>query len=355
MKVFKYILIYLLIIQISLPYVLPLDVVYNYRMNYEVVKDNTSNIDLIIDQLSQAIKTSKEDYVIILGDSVAFSGPGPATQSIGYYLAELGSKEQGVSAPRVYNLSMPAMQTGDIYTMLLKLEEQGIATDNLIFNVIYAGFVERNPDPPPVFWLKAELKRLDPDSYNDIYPALIANGYKEEEPVIAAIKKGLWDNIALLKYNDVLRLTVFQYLPGLKERVDALGDARPWYEKEGLAELLEGPEYQKGFNDKPLVMEQTNPQIYFLDKIMAHQKGKKTLVFIGGVNPELMADQVNKPGYKSNLTAIDNYFNSQEVSYINFQGKIDNQYFTDHVHLTAEGYQRMAKIIYGKLHEGDKL
>lgn len=346
MKVFKYMLIYLLIIQIGLPYVLPLDVVYNYRMNYEVVKDNTSNIDLIIDRLSQAIKASKEDYVIILGDSVAFSGPGPATQSIGYYLAEWGRKEQGLSAPRIYNLSMPAMQTGDIYTMLLKLEEQGIAANKLIFNVIYAGFAERSPDPPPVFWLKAELKRLDPDSYNDIYPALIANGYKEEEPVIAAIKKVLWDNIALLKYNDVLRLTVVKYIPVLKERVDALGDARPWYEKEGLKELLEEPEYQKGFNDKPVVMDQANPQIYFLDKIMAHQKGKKTLVFIGGANTELMAEEVNKPGYQSNLTAIDNYFNSQEIRYINFQDKIDNRYFTDHVHLTAEGYRRMAEILY---------
>lgn len=352
MRVFRYIVVYMLIIQFTLPLFLQLNPIYDYRMNYDLVKDNTENIDFILDKISRQIKASEGDYVIILGDSVGFSGPGPSTQSIGYFL-EKQAQEESALAAKVYNLSMPAMQTGDIYTMLLKLDEKGIATDKLIFNVIYAGFVARNPDPPPVFWLKEELKRLDKEAYDHIYPALSANGYKEEKGILAAIKRILWDKIALLKYKDVLKLNTFSYLPFINEEAETLGDFRPWYEKEGLAEMLQEPEYLNSFLDTPFDMSKNNPQIFFLEKILEHQKGKDTLVYIGGTNTELMPEQVNAPGYKDNLAQIDNYFMEREVTYINFQNKIDNQYFTDHVHLTGEGYQKMVQIIYAKINEGD--
>lgn len=351
MKVFRYIIVYLLIIQISLFYILPLSSIYNYRLYYDVVKDNTKNIDFILDKLSEEIEASNEDYIIILGDSVAFSGPGPATESIGYYLENV-IKETGQKF-KVYNLSMPAMQTGDIYTMLLKLEEKGIKTDRLIFNIIYAGFVERNPDPPPVFWLKEDLKRLDDKAYLYVYPALAANGYVEDNGILAIIKGALWDNIALLKYKDAVKLSIYKHLPILKNEVETLGDARPWYEKEGLAELLAEPQYLMGFSEKPFDMTENNPQIFFLNKILAYQQGKETLVFLGGTNDELMAEYVNKSGYKNNLAAIDHYFLAKEVNFINFQNVINDAYFTDHVHLTGDGYLEMAEIIYANFFEGE--
>ncbi|KJS19441.1 MAG: hypothetical protein VR72_18490 [Clostridiaceae bacterium BRH_c20a] len=165
MRTFKYVLIYLLIIQFALYYIVPLDMVYGYRMDYELVKNNIHNIDTILEQISKEVKNKDlKEYVIILGDSVAFSGPGDSQQSIGYYLEEINREKNGENATRFFNLSMPAMQVGDIYTMLLKLDKYGISTDNVILNITYAGFVKRDPDPPIVFWFRDNLKNMDQEA-----------------------------------------------------------------------------------------------------------------------------------------------------------------------------------------------
>ncbi len=87
MRTCKYLLLYLLIIELTLPFLVPLGVAYHYRMNYAVVKDNTGNIEIILDQIERQIRSKQlHDYIIILGDSVAYSGPGPSSQSLGVYL-----------------------------------------------------------------------------------------------------------------------------------------------------------------------------------------------------------------------------------------------------------------------------
>jgi hypothetical protein len=353
LRTFKYVLIYLLIIQFALYYIVPLDMVYGYRMDYDLVKDNIHNIDTVLEQISKEIKQKGlEDYIIILGDSVAFSGPGDSEQSIGFYLQSFFEKEYGGKARRVFNLSMPAMQSGDIYTMLLKLDKHGISTENLIFNVTYAGFVKRNPDPPSVFWLKDDLKNLDRQSFEFVQENLTANDYSPSNSNYISYMRGF------LK-NDVLpRLSLFQYKDFIKEALtdkkvsDALGDARVWSEKEGLRELLEGEEYQKGFSPEPFDMSVANPQVYFLDKILEHQFGKNTLVFLAATNEELMGEEVNKTGYRENLQRIDDYFQGKQVEFINLQGKIDESHFSDHIHLTAEGHRWLAERLYKRVASG---
>jgi lysophospholipase L1-like esterase len=93
-------------------------------------------------------------------------------------------------------------------------------------------------------------------------------------------------------------------------------------------------------------------QIYFLNKIAAHQKGKQTLVFMAPVNPELLV-QVKEPAYQENLHRAAQYFSAQELQYVDFHGQIDQRFFTDHVHLTGEGYQLLARKLTENFVTGD--
>ncbi|MGI6227450.1 MAG: hypothetical protein ACOYJ1_14470 [Peptococcales bacterium] len=347
MRTFKYVLIYLLIIQFALYYFVPLDMVYGYRMDYEVLKDNIHNIDTILEQISKEIKQKElRDYLIILGDSVAFSGPGHSTESIGYYLEEMITENEGQKATRVFNLSMPAMQVGDIYTMLLKLDEYDISTQNLIFNITYAGFVKRNPDPPSVFWLQDDLKNMDEVSYYSVKANLEANNPSKDN------KDFMKHFTAFLQNTIYPKLSLFQYKDFIKNSIlnpngdDALGDARVWSEKEGLRELLNQYEYQLGFSPDSFDMSSRNPQVYFLNKIIEHQRDKNTLIFLAGTNEVLMAPEVSTAGYQDNLKRVDEYFQNKGIKYLNLQGKLPDSLFTDHIHLTPAGYYKLAEILY---------
>ena len=350
MRTFKYVLIYLLIIQFALYYIVPLDMVYGYRMDYELVKNNIHNIDTILEQISKEVKNKDlKEYVIILGDSVAFSGPGDSQQSIGYYLEEINREKNGENAIRFFNLSMPAMQVGDIYTMLLKLDKYGISTDNVILNITYAGFVKRDPDPPIVFWFRDNLKNMDQESYAEVQVNLTANDYSKGKKNFVSylssfLESRIYPSLRLFQYKDFLKKAVSG-----EHQSDALGDARVWSEKEGLRELLKEYEYQGGFSAKPFDMSTTNPQIYFLEKIMERQQDKNTLIFLAAVNEVLMEEEVNKDGYQENLKKIDNYFRIKDSKYLNLQGKIGESSFSDHIHLTSEGYRMLAEILYEEL------
>ncbi|SMB88061.1 hypothetical protein SAMN00017405_1827 [Desulfonispora thiosulfatigenes DSM 11270] len=343
MKAIKYVILYLLIIQIFLGGLIPLSWGYTYRMDYELVKDNLSNIDIILEKISTKIKKENiQEYIVVLGDSVGYSGPCSAYDSIGANLQNI-AQENGRDNLAIFNLSMPAMQTGDIYTMILKLKEHNISTENLIVNLIYAGFVNRNPDPPSVFWLKDELKRLDQESFTYVLPNLEANQYRENKKT--EFKASILNKISLFKYKDFLKKKA-EDIYKRETPHDPMGDARPWNEKEGLAEALQTPEYLLGFAPEPFVMTQENPQIYFIDKIIEQQKDKNTLIYLAGTNEVLMNEQVNTLGYQNNLKSIDNYFQYKPIKLLNLQNEIPEKYFTDHVHLTQEGYQKLASILW---------
>ncbi|HWP97077.1 MAG TPA: hypothetical protein VN426_09515 [Syntrophomonadaceae bacterium] len=350
MKVLKYMVIYMLVLQLTLPYTVPLHSAYLYRMNYNLVKDNLDDIDVILDKISQQIeKEQLQDYIIILGDSVAFSGPGSSNTSLGYYLENL-AKHSNLRTPlRVFNLAMPGMQTGDVYTMLLKLDQHKISTDHVIFNLIYAGFVERDPSPSVVFWLKDDLHDLDIDSFNRVLPNLTANNYHYQQGLPILFNKMVQKNVALFAYRDL----IYKYCSDVYYDVrfgrvpdDSLGDAGPWFNKSYLSELLQEPEYQRDWSTKPFDMSSNNPQIYFLNKIIKHQDGKNTLVFLAAVNEKLLGDIVPLADYSNNVAQIDNYFRNKPVKYVNMQGKIDQALFSDWVHLTGAGYQELSKILW---------
>ncbi len=341
-------LIYMLLVQAVLPNWAKLDLAYQYRIKYDFILNETANLDVILELIAAEIEREKlQDYIIILGDSVAYSGPGPSSQSLAYYMQDI-ARQKGLPDLRVYNLAAPAMQAGDIYTMLLKLEQHGISTDHLIINLIYAGFVKRQPDPPAVFWLQRDLKALDPETYQTILPQLQANSNKKEETVPDQVHNYLVSHLNIYRYRYFLHRDLTNHYD-LARHIplpsDALGDARPWTEKPDLDKLLQQPEYKKGFAAAAFDMSEKNPQIFFLNKIIARQKHKQTLIFLAGINDVLLRKQVNQPGYIKNLELIDHYFAAKEVRYLNLQGKIDAALFADHVHLIADGYRELSGIL----------
>jgi hypothetical protein len=349
MKAFKYVLGYLLLIQLMLPSVVPLDLIFKDRMDYNLVKDNLESIDVILERISQQIQAENlQDYIIILGDSIAFSGPGNASQSLGPRIEELAAQADPEHPVRIYNLSMPAMQTGDIYTMLLKLDRHHISTQNLIVNVDYKGFVKRQPGPAIVFWLQDDLKFLDPASYEHMLQNWPGPS-RAPTAVQARVHQLLWDHVQMFRYSGFIKkgfINGGRAMLGAPPADDALGDARPWFEKEGLVQVLQQPEYQQEFSDQPFDMSPANPEIYFWQKIIAHQQDKQTLIFLAAANQQLMADKVRNPGYIANLQQIDRYFQAQPVHYINVYGKINADLFSDHLHLTADGYNRLARLLW---------
>lgn len=345
-------MIYLLVIQLCLPYFIPASIIYDNRLNYDFVKNRTTNIDTVLEQVKIIIeKEHLKDYVVILGDSVAYSNPGPSDKSISYYLNEMAEKEK--RSFRVFNLAMPAMQTGDIYTMLLKMKQHGISNDHIIINIVYAGFVKRDPDPPAVYWLQQQLKSIDIDSYQKIESNLPASSNNEEKGfnvfknIKTSINIFLYENISIFMYKDLLQLYFAEKINQIRGKIPVeTKSVQPWYAKDFLPELLKQPEYRRDYADNMFEMDGNNPQIYFLNKIIELQKGKNTLIFLAAVNDELLYDDINKSGYQENLQRIDNYFKDKPVDYLNFYGKIDNKLFSDHIHLIPEGYYYLSKSLY---------
>ncbi len=250
---------------------------------------------------------------------------------------------------------MPAMQTGDIYTMLCKLDKHGISTDNVMINLIYAGFTERKPDPPIVFWLQQDLARLDPMAFNQIKSQLEANKTIPKVGPAQRLHRLITQRLAIYRYKDFIKADWQKHVKTWAGQPadDSLGDSRPWYQKTGLKELLAGPSYQNGFAIQPFDMSGANPQIYFLEKIIAHQQDKNTLFFLAPVNPELVA-QFKQPGYQDNLLRVERYFAQKKLPYMDFNGQVDPALFSDHVHLIGAGYAQLAGQLGGKLSPGDK-
>lgn len=354
-KVIIFFLMYALILQIGLKYVVSDEVVYTYRMNYDIVKDRTTNIEAALEKISHTIKRENlKDYIVILGDSVGYSNPGPANESLAVFLNEK-AMETGKDF-RVFNLSMPAMQTGDIYTMLLKMKQHGISSDHVIIDLLYAGFVQRTPNPPIVFWLDNQLKALDKEAYLRAKTNLELNN-RVEKTFLEDLKENVinfgYENISVFKYKDYLVSFIEKSYEKLKHATVATPVVKPWTEKPDLKTLLQEPMYQRGFSDKLFIMDESNLNVYFVNKIIELQEGKDTLIFLAGINTDLMNENVTKPGYQENLQTLQEYFNDNNVTYIDFNGKIDTNLFSDYVHLTPEGYRSLTDMLWEEISAWD--
>jgi len=359
-----YMIVFIVLLNIGLTSYFTYDRMAGQRLNYKIVERNLDSVDLniVLDRLADKIKAEKPDkYYIILGDSVPFGGQVTASESLPVWLEKNAKERTGKDVP-FYNLSIPSSQAGDIYTLLLMLEKHGINTDNVIMDMRYSSFVARNPWPKIVFWLPEDLRELDPQSYNDILPHLQAVGQAQKDAKVMTkaetyFTRHVLPMFAIYKYRDYIREEYNKWMHDRKNGsvpYDLLGDPRVWNQKEGLKELLSKPEYTDAFSPVPFDLTDKNLNVYFLNKIFEMRKNKNTIVFLGGINDVLMKDLISTPGYIANSKAMNEYFTSKEspkMKYVDLQGVIENTKFTDHVHLSLEGLQELAGILWSQIEQ----
>jgi hypothetical protein len=362
-KAMRYAIILMILVQLFLPWVIPINQIYHNRIDYNITLDNSEKFEPALEQIKlEIIRKHLKDYIIIIGDSVLYGSPGNSDQAINAFMEASAQKSTNLSQLRIFNLSYPSMMAGDIYTMLLKLDKLGISTDRIMINFRYASFVARDSKPPirAVFWLIRDLKSLDYTAYQHILPQMKDSLYKEPSFFYGQFKDVLYHDILpaikLYSYKDytvnILQRAKLKLL-GRKLPDDTIkyGDPRPWNVKDSfkgdkLSAFLASDVIKQSYSDVPFNLTESSPDIYFIERILQHQKGKETFIVMNGANQTLLKQYVEKPGYQANLQAVDSYFQHKEVMYVNLEGKLKDSLFTDHTHFIADGYKEMADLLW---------
>lgn len=341
-QVILWVLVLLLALQFSLVQLIPSTWIYHYRVDFETVKGDVAlGMHRAIELIAREVRQNPDlDYVILLGDSIAYSGPGAPTQTIAYYLEEWGGAQ---GRPwRVYNLGEPAMKAGDFYALLLLLAEHGIPLKRIALNLTYFQFFPHPPGESWVRWMGDDLRRLDPVAWQE------AHGFENPRPTLGQrLASTFLQRLALYRYRDLLRTRLLA-ATRLQERQEIL-DLRPWTEKPHLSALMKEPIYQRYVDPTPFRMDQSNPAAVLMQRFLARARDSQLLVFFSPVNQGLLAPWVNDPGYRANLARIDAFFAPEGARYVDWERGFPSALFTDHVHLTPAGYRLLAQRIGQRL------
>ncbi|RJE87568.1 hypothetical protein D3P07_14715 [Paenibacillus sp. 1011MAR3C5] len=339
-------LLFFIVAQFAASYMVKLDTVYKHRLNYDMFLADSKVMGIAVEELARHIKDEGlTDYAILIGNSVAWGTNESSEHSLGRYLSDSATADGDGKLQAVFNLSAPSMMAGDALTLLLMLDEHGIKTDNVMIGLTYSSFVGGNPGVRKVFWLGDDLKREDSATFEKVLPHLEAAGYKHmtgwketEHNAIAALS----DWVPVIKYKTVIPEAIKQ----MGKESDVMGDPRAWNEKQFSEKWITSPQYLNFFNPEPFDMTENNWSVYFMNRIAEHQQGKRLLVFVAGSNGELSKKEVVHPGYVANMEKIDSYLSELGAEYVMLQDRIEPDLFTDHVHLTKEGNQLLARIIW---------
>jgi hypothetical protein len=338
-----YVLLYLVILQVALNFLVPTDWIYHYRVEYDMAKSSIpTNLNLAMDRIAAEIRRNpSQDYIILLGDSVTYSGPGGPEQSIGFYL-ENWMREHGQPV-RVYNLAQPAMLGADVYATLLLLKEHGIPLHRVVLNQLYSDFYKHPADVPLFSWMGDDLHRLDPQAWELAHgPAAAPASWQSR------LRQAMLSHVTLWRYRDVLRFQLNRVLPVAASA--EVKDTRPWTAKQAwLTKLMEDPMYQRFVDPRPLDLTTENPQVVLLRKMIREMDGARVLIWWSPLNQELMKPWVSKPEYQANAQRLDAFFASLPVDYVNLESAMPSDLFTDHVHLTPDGYRDLAAMLGQRL------
>ena len=321
----------------------PTTLVYNHRLKYAVFKDNVNTLEPAIWKLSRQIRREGlKDYVVLLGDSVLFSTPVDEYASMGPLL-EKAARADGY-ATRVFNLALPSEYPGDIHAILQLLDRYGISRDHVVINFNYFEFVA-DASATGVFWLRHQLRDVDPASYEKVYRSAVPT------PPAEAVKKGIahWldRRVWVFPMKDYLRNRLMAAtVPGYR---DTLGDTRPWFEKETLPEELQKKENRWYFSDKPMVLDESRAAVHHVNHIADLQAGKGTLVLLPAYNRDLLPKETSSPGYIDNRKRLLAYLSGKPFDVLDLDGRIDCRLHADFVHFTPEGYKELAGIVWERI------
>ena len=194
-KVLIFMSLYILIIQFFLQHFIPVNLVYENRLIYEVIKDDSSDIDVALKAIKRIIKKeAPRDYIIFLGDSVGYGRPDSSKLSVTYFLNELAKSNKKDFL--IFNLSIPAMQTGDYYTILLMLDKYGISHENVILDISYMGFSIKETNDPyeAVYWFNDELLEYGFKTW-----------YKSDKSLLDKTKSKIAGSISVFQYRNYIQ------------------------------------------------------------------------------------------------------------------------------------------------------
>ncbi|QAY65393.1 hypothetical protein [Paenibacillus protaetiae] len=334
-----------LLLQLVPGWIIHPSTVYHYRINYQLFLNDPDSINVVLDNMKKRIKQDKLDrYILLIGNSVAWGTNETSDHSLGRYLNDEFAHDGEV----VFNLSLPSIQPGDAYTLLLMMRNKGIRTDNVMLGVTYSAFTKSVYGSKPVFWLMDDLRRVDKQAYRDLLPQMRTSGYNGSAGIMP-LNKWLDERVSdgvhaipIVKDKEILKAEWARH----KDKSDLLGDPRPWYEKGNVEQKRENPQYKSFFNPEPFDLSVHNWAVYFMERIYKLQEGKRTLVFVAGGNGEMSKPEVTNPGYVANLQALDRYFAAKPGLYFDLQDRIAPGQFTDHVHLTNDGNRQLAHLLY---------
>lgn len=322
-KVYIYVIAIFIILNISILY-FSKTLAYDNRPIYEVASNDTDDYFTMFNLIKKEINNSSSNYIFI-GDSVAYGIPCESTNTISF---DFSTK----ISDNVYNLSMPSLYSGDIYFLLSQIHPN---SNHLIYFVNYMNFIDKETNDPleAVFWFKDEIVNNGFDSW---YTPLEKSEYTD-------FKESMLDLIPLYHYRNYLRF----YLKDTFS-IDQT-QLLSWKEKPFLLDLIHENEYAKFFSDKTLIMDDSNPQVYFINKILNDYNFESVTVVYMPLNESLISDYSNNEGFKINELKINNYFEALDIQYINFKNRIDTNYYSDHIHLLPDGYNFVSDILYKEL------
>ena len=330
--------------QAFLNILIPVDLIYNKRLNYDVFKDNVYAIETTVKAIKAEIhRENIKEYILFIGDSVGYGTPCPPEKTMSSFMNELAFQEN--SNIRVFNLCIPSSMFGDFYSVILLLNKYNISTENLILSFSYWEISAKTPS----YWLRHYLKDLDKRSYND----MVLSGHIKQESAISNFKSEIYHlintNISIIGYSGFINNKIKTVTN------NALNQSNPvlqvWSQKPKLTRTLNLPENRWYYSDKEFNLSNSSPQIYFINKIAEIQKGKNTIVFMNAMNKELLSEATAKEGFNNNIKAINKFFADKGLNYIDYNDKVDYSFFSDHVHLLPEGYKFMAQDLWERINQ----
>ena len=265
-KVIVYFMFYMILVQVFLPHLVDSSVIYDYRIDYDLIKNKHENIGIALEQIGRVINEEElDDYIVLVGDSVMYSSPGTQEQSIGYYMEKiLQEDERNIG---VFNLSIPSNQMGDIYAIMLMMDEYEISRDNVVINLLYQGFVGRNPYPAPVFWFTDVLEEKDFEAYSHCYDLEVMNEKISSDggkKIVDELKNSIFKKMSIMKYKDVMKAIFVKKFNGISQTL--ANEGASWDTKDFLVGMLGEPTMYRIFSTKEFDMTEKNYQIYFLEK-----------------------------------------------------------------------------------------
>lgn len=310
---------------------------------------------------------SKYDInVIMLGDSVSYGAGSQVkpNENIGRYLEDDLTRALPGKKVKVWNLAIPGSKPGDLYFVYRKALE--LKPDLIVANFNYIFYTPSNIKSPVVFkWLVGDF---DQDGrYRAPVESLLCPNLEHRLEYLAG------QYIPVYRYRDLVNALVFKDYPGKKfqayangtivrlERLFAVAPAYPtvssattagngpkkneWFYQDWSVKL---PTIAYMYNNTPIDTA-TNPAYLFTRQIIkeAQASGTPAVFFLAGQNHRLLHGLIDNKEYVENNRKIDQLFAEQQASYINFDNRIPDWFFTDNVHLTAPGNQLVARNLTG--------